>query len=702
MRNEKRFAKSGLRALLPVLTVTGLLLMLCVCAFGQEKERVTIKAGEIMKRMIGGPTSKQVESAESGEPTDTTESADSTESDDTTDTSESADTTESAETTESTESGESTEPARAIKPTKSKKPPRPAGQSRPIPPTPKSDRIKINFQDADLLDVIRFFGKLTDKNFLIDKRVEGNVTIVFNKEISINDAYRVFLATLEMNGFAVVEEGTFSRIVPTNELKDEPQEVTVVPLRYASAGDLAGKLSLFISSRSTTRRVRSVKKVEAEPLKSISLSNPRIVADERTNSLVINTTKDELKSIKELIQQLDQPLPLARNRIHVYYLQNARAEELVEVLTKLPTDKQPQQSAEKGQPAKQTFSEDIQFFADQATNSLIIFASPQDYSTMRHIIEKLDIPRSQVLVEGLIAEVSMDKAKEVGVEWQYLSHDQGGDSRSFASFNAPKATDVPLSDAKAGLPADLGTTLSLGGMVMGVFKGPISIAGQEFLNLNVLLRALQDQSNVNVLSTPHVLTMDNQEAEIIIAENRPFLRSQTGTAESTSTNITGTTSTAVLQTFEFKDVGITLRITPQINRGRMVRLNIFQEVSDVLGQIEASGAFITSKRQAKTTVVVKDGQTVVIGGLIQDRTSRGGTSVPCLGNMPYLGALFRSRDAEDRKRNLLIFITPHIVTTPEELAEISEKKKQESEEQELLNQKWKEQDLKETIDMILK
>ena len=650
-----RFAKNGLKPSLSILAACGLLLLLCFSALGQEKGKPTIKPGGIMKRMIEASSAKSSRTAE---------------------------------------------PPKAVKPAESVESAEPAGLPKPMPPIPKSDKIKINFQDADLLDVIRFFGKLTDRNFLIDKRVEGNVTIVFNREISIKDAYRVFIATLEMNGFAVVEEGAFSRIVPTIELKEAPQEVTVIPLRYASAGELAGKLSLFVSSRSTTK-ARAPKKIESKTLKNISFAAAsKVVADERTNSLIINTTKEDLENVKSLIEQLDQPLPLARNRIHVYYLQNARAEELVEVLTKLPTEKQPQ-ATEKGQPAKQTFSEDIQFFADQATNSLIIFASPQDYATIRHIIEKLDIPRSQVLVEGLIAEVSMDKTKEVGVEWQYLSHDQGGDSRSFASFNAPKTTDAPLNKAEAGLPADLGTTMSLGGMVMGVFKGPISIAGQEFLNLNVLLRALQDASNVNVLSTPHVLTMDNQEAEIIIAENRPFLRSQTGTAEST-TSVSGTTSTAVLQTFEFKDVGITLRITPQINKGRMVRLNIFQEVSDVLGQIEASGAFITSKRQAKTTVVVKDGQTVVIGGLIQDRTSRGGTSVPCLGNMPYLGALFRNRDAEDRKRNLLIFITPHIVTTPEELAEISEKKKEESEQREILNQQWKEQDLKETIDMIFK
>ena len=179
----------------------------------------------------------------------------------------------------------------------------------------------------------------------------------------------------------------------------------------------------------------------------------------------------------------------------------------------------------------------------------------------------------------------------------------------------------------------------------------------------------------------------------------PFLRSQTGTAESTTTEGEAIT-TGVIQTFEFKDVGITLRITPQISKGKFVRLNIFQEVSDVIGEVEA-GAFITSKRQAKTTVVVEDGQTVVIGGLIQDSRLEGEAGVPCLANVPLLGAAFRTRSADETKRNLLIFITPHILTTPTAVAEITEEKRRESEERKIEYEEGLREDFKETLDMIM-
>jgi general secretion pathway protein D len=652
--------------------------------------------------------------------------------------------------------------------------------SRPKP----SDRITINFDDADLRTVIKFISELTGKNFLVDDRVKGTVTILSPTDITVDEAYLVFLSALEMKGFTVVEAGKITKIVPSREarhrdiltlkaremgaVRREDRIITqIIPLNYANANELKGMLTPLVSKESDIvaypptntliitdyasnihRLLSIIQDMDAEgaeeritviPLRHASAQTlvtellslvetraptpvvrrtPRpgspagreqstfrvskLIADERTNSLILVANVADTEKLMSLVKKLDRPLPPGLNRIHVHYLENASSDELVAVLSQLPAKAAAQQPGQGPTGARApVLGEDVQILADKPTNSLIIIASPQDYATLEGVITKLDIMRSQVLVESLIAEVSMDRLKEVGVQWTYLSHESAPDDVRY--FGASNVDRPQIGLDQQGAPSNLGDLFSLGGLVMGVFKGPITIAGQEFLNLSALVRAFQDVSDVNVLSTPHILTLDNEEAEIVVAENRPFLKSQTGTAESVVATDEGGT-TAVVQTFEFKDVGITLRITPQISRSEFVRLSIDQEVSNVIetsAQLASQGAFSTFKRQTKTTVVVEDGQTVVIGGLIQDTKTRGQSGTPCLANIPGLGALFRTRRASESKRNLLIFITPHILATPQEMAEITEKKRQESDARKEEYQQWRSRDFQDTLDMIV-
>lgn len=713
-----------------------------------------------------------------------------------------------------------------------------------------SDRITINFDNADLRTVVKFISELTGRNFLVDDKVKGTVTILSPSEITVEEAYRIFLSVLEMKGFTVVESGAVTKIIPSTEARQkdittlkldglgqvsrEDRIVTgVVPLSFANANDLKGILSPLVSKESqiaaymptntlvitdyasNIHRLMGIirdldvegvdEKITVVPLKYASaqvlasellalmdkgaqqaarrttatqparpgvpaapqpgvppgaaaptegavISASKIIADERTNSLIIIASATDTQKIMGLIEKLDTPLPPGRKRIHVYFLEYAKAEEIMQVLAQLSgrgTGAMPLTGTTRtgtgigttgfgttglgttghgttglgtgtlgttglGTTGTRTgisgttsaltgvfgggldafsrsvvLGEDVQVVADKPTNSLVIVASPTDYETLKEVIEKLDVMRPQVLVEALIAEVSLTKSKSLGVEWRWGEELTGG-----------RGTGIQVGTGGADVGATLGAVAQQ--LVFGIFKGPITVAGQTFPNLRALIRAMQSASDVNILSTPHILTLNNEEAEIVVAQNIPFLKSQTGTAESTTT--TGTTpTTAVLQTFEFKDVGIVLRITPQISRGKFVRLNIFQEVSDVGAAEELTTTPTTFKRQAKTTVVVENSQTVVIGGLIQDTQRQTTSGVPCLASVPILGNLFRSQGiGPNEKRNLLIFITPHIVNTPAELAEITERMREGRERDKEEFEEWRSKDFEETMDLLLR
>ena len=407
----------------------------------------------------------------------------------------------------------------------------------------------------------------------------------------------------------------------------------------------------------------------------------RVIADPRSNALVIVAGRDEMAMALDLIAKLDVRLPPGRAQIHVYFLENALAEDLAKVLTaqaqelvravgQQPTPGGTSTNRRRSRPALRrlpppqtgptsgvvptaTGERKITITPDKATNSLVVTAIPEDYQALVEVIKKLDIPRRQVYVEAAVVEITMEKTKELGVE-----------------FRSPRILQ-PIANSgvrwrELWVDQRFGANpFALSGLAIGLVSGTITFGGQQFLNIGALVQAIQRQNDVNVLSTPHLLTTDNQEAEIVVASNIPFVTSTSQTTVSTLTSI------------ERKDVGITLRFTPQVSEGDKVTLKIFEEISAIQPTVAAGldprqVGPTTSKRTAKTTVVVDSRQTIIIGGLFRDDADASEQKIPCLGDIPLLGKLFGRTIDNSRKTNLVIFLTPHIVRTAEDLKRIKE------------------------------
>jgi general secretion pathway protein D len=593
----------------------------------------------------------------------------------------------------------------------------------PFKQEPDTRYVTIDFDNVDIGLFIKFISELTGKNFVVDKGVKGKVTIISPTKISVNEAYRVFKSVLDVHGFTTVPAGSIIKIVPAlharsknieTRLREEaitPEDKVVtqlIPLAFANPDELKklfapliSKSSLIVSYPPTrmlivTDVLSNIKRllniVEAidvvgigEMISVIPLEHAtasllskslvsifqkttqrtkkgtplspvlRIVADERTNSLIILATEDDTLGIKKLIRLLDKEIPRGEGDIHVYYLQNANAEDLVKVLLALPSEEK--KKAEKGKAP--VISEEVQIVADKATNSLVIKAKKHDYLVIEDIIEKLDIPRTMVYIEALIMEVNVDKEFRLGVEWLGMEDFtyRGRKGGVFAgSGGAGGAGDY------SGIKGLSGGSLP-SGFSLGVVGEAITIGNVVFPNVAAILQAYQKDSDVNIISTPQILTTDNEEAEIKVGQNVPYLTKEA-------------TGDQTYQTYEYKDVGVTLKITPQINQERFVRLKIFQETITLKGGIEEFRP-TTLKRSAETTVIVKDKNTVVIGGIIGESTERGAYQVPCLGDIPVLGLLFKSRSRSRNKTNLFVFLTPHIIENPIEARKIYDEKKDE-------------------------
>lgn len=590
--------------------------------------------------------------------------------------------------------------------------------------------ISMDFDNADIRVVIKFISELTGKNIVVDSKVKGTVTVISPARITPEEAYKVFESILEVNDYSAIQTAGIIKIVPkpdaakslsstrtgkeSKRIAREDRIITqIIPLEFADSPQVKSALAPLVSrngiivdypatntliitdiSSNIYRLVKIVqeidteftqKKIEIITLEYADASNlakqltdifpakagvaatrrrrapsaipsaVKIIPYERTNSVIVVADEDEMEKIKELVRILDVKTDVEKGEIQVYYLKNAVAEELANVLNSMVKTRGA--AAGKAQGAGGVIlSGDIIITPDKATNSLVITASPRDYILIRDVIEKLDIRRKQVYVEASIIEISLDKQREIGIEFRGTSDPTASSDLKIlggSTFGGIEAASVnPLGLAGQGL-------------VVGAVEGVITFRGEEFLNVGALLRALETESGVNVLSTPHLLTTDNEEAEIIVGENVPFIISKSQT-----------TAGEPIETIERKDVGIKLNITPQINESEFVTLKIFQEISNVKEtQLETASDLITTKRSARTTIVAKDGQTVAIGGLIRDDKFDVASKVPCLGDIPLLGILFRSTQKKKQKVNLLIFLTPKIINNPADIQEITEKKR---------------------------
>jgi general secretion pathway protein D len=592
--------------------------------------------------------------------------------------------------------------------------------NKPRQATKTNRFVTIDFNNVDINVFIKFISELTGKNFVVDPRVKGNVTIISPTKISINEAYRVFESVLEVHGFATVKSGRVVKILPTPEARTKnietrynalarPEDRLVtqlIPLTYADPNDIKRLLTPLVSRNSVIapypptnmliltdiqsniqRLMRIIKEIDvagvgqeitiiplenADSNKLVNILNTvftaspaanqkragasqktiKFVADERTNTIIVLASEVDTLRVRELVRLLDRQTPKGKEKIRVYYLEYATAEELVKVLQEVPTKSA---SGEKTTGAAPVISAGAKITADKATNSLVITADPDDYIVLEEIINKLDIPRPMVYIEALFMEVDVDKGLRMGTEWTAAGKGSisGRDAAVGGAFNRGTESNLP-GLVQGTLPE---------GFSLGVFTEAIEIGGISFNNLTALVNFFQSDEEVNILSTPQILTTENEEAKINVGENLPFQ-----TSVSTSNNDT-------FNTFEYRDVGTILTITPQISQERLVRLDISLEVSTLKDPETATLQPTTLKRTVDTTVIVKDKSTVVIGGLIDDTVLSSEEKVPILGDIPILGWLFKYRVESREKQNLLVFLTPHVINNPAEASRVYDSKR---------------------------
>lgn len=521
--------------------------------------------------------------------------------------------------------------------------------------TKDGDYITINFNNIDLQAFTKFISDLTKRNFIIDDKVLGKVTIVSPTKISKEEAYQVFLSVLEVKGYTVVESDSVSKIIPSREGKQSGVKVVSDKEKIKGA---EGFLTMIFHLNNVSPQELS------KTITPLISKDGNIISYQPTNALIVTDSSSNIKRLTNIIGILDVTPPKGRGRINVNYLKNADAEEVSKVLTGIisKTPQQQQTAAPAG--AKVTgFESGVFVTPDKATNSLVVVASPEDYETLKDVIAKLDIRRRQVYVEAAIMEISLDKQRELGIEFRSMDTASSGNTTSFGGTNFGNIGSAS-SSGTSGLSDMLG-------LAVGIVKGTFTYNGTEYLNIGALIRAMQSESGVNILSTPNLLTTDNQKAEIMVGENVPFI---TGKSQSSS----GTTTTTV----ERKDVGISLKITPQISSDDHVKLEIYQEISALKESTEFDTnevGPVTTKRSANTTVVVRDKQTVAIAGLIRDDKNTTDYKVPFLGDIPILGWLFKYQTKKDVKTNLMVFLTPHIIREAEEIDKITTEKKEKME-----------------------
>lgn len=452
-----------------------------------------------------------------------------------------------------------------------------------------------------------------------------------------------------------------TQIIKELDVPSTMQTMKVIALKYADAKNAAAICTEIIGKEKDARRRRMAKNVKTT---SGDDNISKVIAYERTNRLIVMGTEGDLNIVLQLIDELDQPLTSDHSRFNLYYLENADAETLSKTLNQIITGiKTPARSATKSkQPFASIISTEVSITADKPTNSLIINATPEDYVVLKEIINQLDIRRKQVYVEALIMELSMDATQNLGIGLQ------GG-------FEIGDEGVVGISTNMDGaISPDLLTT-SVKGILAGGFSKLIEYTDDNGDTIRIpafsaLLNLAKTDTNVNILSAPRLLTSANEEAEIIVGRNVPIITSR---LSDTGSN---TSSLAQSVSIERKDVALTLRFTPQITEGDLVCMKIYQETTDLVaatnnvGNVNDVGPTFTT-RKISNTVLAKDGQTVVLGGLIATNITENETKVPLLGDIPLLGWLFKTTNYDEQKTNMLVFITPTIIKNADDLTSIT-------------------------------
>lgn len=587
----------------------------------------------------------------------------------------------------------------------------PPGQAAQTGQSEGNANATLNLRDADISTLIATVSQITGKNFVVDPRVKGKVTVISSSPMTAKGVYQAFLSILQVHGYAAIPSGQVIKIVPEVNAKQEGgaklekgqgkhelpgdmvtkvikvnnvpaaqlvpvlrplvpqyghlaaytptnmliisdraanvkrlsnivqrldhnqnQNVDVVALKNASAPDLVTTLTKLVQNEQQT--------------KGSSGPQPTIIADERTNSIIVKGDKKQRARIKSLIQELDKPTS-ATGGTQVIYLKYASAKDLAPVLKGYA-----KQTSKNAKGAQKAGAGNVSVIPDPDANALVVTAPPAEMRSIRSVVSQLDIRRAQVLVQAVIAEISISKARQLGVD--------------FAAFNP---NNIAVASLEQNSPSDLANAASAGSTrnaLVGLLKQGanaalgVSSGGTTFA---ALLNALYSDSKTNVLSTPSLVTLDNQEAKIMVGQEVPFVTGSY-TSGGLNTQSGGNVSTTGLvnpfETIQRKNVGIQLDITPQINQGNTVKLKIKQNVSSIASSNVRAADLITNKRTLETTVDVNDGDILVLGGLISDNTRQQQQRVPILGSLPLIGSLFRYESTNKDKRNLMLFVRPVI------------------------------------------
>lgn len=570
-----------------------------------------------------------------------------------------------------------------------------------------SPRITPNFKDADITQVIEAVAAATGKSIIVDPRVRAQVTMLSATPMTPDAFYEAFLALLQVHGFVAVPSGKTvkvipdanARTVPGNDLPDRLSATSdelvtqVVGVRNVSAVQLVAILRplmpqnahlaaypssnmLILADRANnvSRMLRIIRRIDQEsdadvevvPMQNASANevvrtmtalNPqqtqaeggmaplRAVADERSNSILLAGDKTQRLRARTLIAYLDTPL-VGGGDTRVRYLRYADAEKIAAKLKEQIGATGGTAPGAAGASAGTGAERSTTIWADPGTNALVVTAPAKQMNALMSIVDRLDIRRAQVIVEAIIVEVSADKAAELGVNW-VLDGSQSGNV--VGGFIEPVGG-VSIIDLARAVNDPTTLTSAPRGTTIGV--GRLKDTG---VNFAAVVRALRGDSTTNIIATPSIVTMDNEEAEIKVAQEVPFL---TGQYTNTSG---GGTPLAPFQTIQRREVGTLLKVTPQINEGDSVMLKIEQESSSIAASSAGAVDLITNKRTISTRVLIEDGGTVVLGGLIQDSQTGGEQRVPFLGRIPVIGEAFRTRSAKKNKTNLMVFIQPRIL-----------------------------------------
>ncbi len=565
--------------------------------------------------------------------------------------------------------------------------------------------IILNLKDADIRALISTVSKFTGKNFIVDPRVKAKVTVISATTLSPKEVYEVFLSILQVYGFAAVKTGPVIKIVPEVNAKQGPLPVEtsnhtypedalvtkIIHLKHVPASQLVpilrplvpqqGHLAAYNPTNTLiitdhagniNRLLKIIARVdkpagnemEIIPLKHASApelvrilnslnrgvkqnginDNVKLAADERTNSILMTGSRSARLKARATIAYLDTPLEKGTGNTHVIYLKYAKAKNLVKILSGIQDKKKAATRTAAGRQLSATgsLSQNTIIQADDETNSLIITADNTTLKSLQSVIRKLDIRRAQVLIEAIIAEITVNKKKELGVGIAV-------DGTTSKNLNTPTGISnlAGIGSLVTSIISKTAATLPAG-LSLGI--GRTMSSGARYA---LLLRALQADTNTNILSTPNIVTLDNQKAELIVGQNVPFVTgSFTGTGSTNPNN--------PFQTIQRQDVGLTLKVTPQINEGDTVKLDLEQETSSVIPG--TSGANIsTRKRSIKTSVLVDNGQILVLGGLIQEEVTDSVNKVPLLGDIPLLGKLFTFQSTTKTRQNLMVFLRPSIL-----------------------------------------